>query len=100
MNDLVNLSAILTEYYKFAIFSKTKSEVMIPHCSYNLQIKLKDGEKQPVRTTYLLLTTKQEVLKEFISKNLNTGFIYVVATTRHSRTNDLTTSKALSRAIK
>ena len=26
--------------------------------------------------------------------------IIVVATTRHSRTNDLTTSKALSRAIK
>ena len=75
MNDPVNLSAILTEYYKFAIFSKTKSEAMISHCSYDPQIKLKDGEKLPVRTTYLLLTTKQEALKEFISKNLNTRFI-------------------------
>jgi len=30
----------------------------------------------------------------------NSLFLIVVATTRHSRTNDLTTSKALSRAIK
>jgi len=40
---------------------------------------------------------------DFIKKLLSSsGFdtIFVVATTRHSRTNDLTTSKALSRAIK
>ena len=35
-----------------------------------------------------------------IGKSLDEVRVSVVATTRHSRTNDLTTSKALSRAIK
>jgi len=38
-------------------------------------------------------------LKSLKSDN-RTTLVFVVATTRHSRTNDLTTSKALSRAIK
>jgi len=76
-NDPINLFAILTKYYKFAnIFSKIKAGTLASYCLYNLQIKLENGEKPLVGTIYSLLTTKQEILKKFISKNLNTRFIY------------------------
>ena len=76
MNKPVDLSTIPTEYYKFAdIFNKAKAEILVLHCLYNLQIKLEDGEKLSVRIIYSLLTIKQEALKKFISKNLNTRFI-------------------------
>ena len=43
MNDLVNLSAISTEYHKFVdIFNKVKAETLALHHLYNLQIKLED----------------------------------------------------------
>jgi len=49
-----------------------------------------------------MLSTKDLVFKEIPAKKLVDQDIgpYVVATTRHSRTNDLTTSKALQWAIK
>ena len=75
-NNPVDLSAVLTECYKFAdIFSKAKAGTLALYYPYNLQIKLEDGEKLPIRTIYLLLTTEQKALKKFISENLNTGFI-------------------------
>jgi len=75
MYDLVNLSTVSTEY-KFAdIFSKVKAETLALYYLYNLQIKLEDEEKLFVETIYLLSTTEQNAFKEFISKNLNTGFI-------------------------
>ena len=79
INNLVNLSAILPKYHKFAnIFSKTKAKTLAFHYLYNLQIKLENGEKLSVRTIYLLLAAEQEAFKEFISKNLNTRFIYPI----------------------
>ena len=48
----------------------------------------------------------EEVIRRLAGNNLYVKLekckwkVSVVATTRHSRTNDLTTSKALSRAIK
>jgi len=75
-NNPVDLSTVPTEYYKFAdIFSKAKAKTLALYYLYNLQFKLEDGEKLPIRTIYLLLTTEQEALKEFISENLNTRFI-------------------------
>ena len=39
-NDLVDLSTILSKYYKFTdIFSKAKAETLVFYYSYNLQIK-------------------------------------------------------------
>jgi len=76
LNDLVNLSTVPTEYHKFAnIFSKVKAKNLAHHYLYDLQIKLENGEKLPVRTIHLLSTTEQETFKEFIGKNLNTVFI-------------------------
>jgi len=71
-----DLSNVPSEYYKFTdIFSKTKAEVLAPHCSYNLKINLEEGAQPPVGPIYSLSASEQEALKEFIEENLNTGFI-------------------------
>ena len=44
--------------------------------------------------------TQKDIRSFVIVKASQFAQLCVVATTRHSRTNDLTTSKALSRAIK
>ena len=71
-----DLSNVPSKYYKFAnIFSKTKAEVLPPHCPYDLKINLEEGAQPPVGPIYSLSASEQEALKEFIEKNLNTGFI-------------------------
>ena len=71
-----DLSNVPSEYHKFAdIFSKTKTEVLASHCSYDLKINLEEGTQSLVGPIYSLLASEQEALKEFIEENLNTGFI-------------------------
>jgi len=75
-----NLSKISSKYHKFAdIFSKTKTEVLAPHYSYNLKINLEEGAQSPVGPIYSFLASEQEALKKFIGKNLNTGFIQLTS---------------------
>jgi len=69
-------SNVPSEYYKFAnVFSKTKAETLPPHCPYDLKINLEEGAQSLVGPIYSLSASEQEALKEFIEKNLNTGFI-------------------------
>ena len=71
-----DLSNVPSKYYKFAnIFSKTKAETLPPYHSYDLKINLEEGAQPLVSPIYSLLASEQEALKEFIEKNLNTGFI-------------------------
>jgi len=71
-----NLSNVPSEYHEFDnVFSKTKAEVLTPHCPYDLQINPEEGAQPPVGPIYSLSVSEQEALKEFIEKNLNTGFI-------------------------
>jgi len=71
-----NLSNIPSEYHEFAdIFSKTRAEVLPPHRPYDLKISLEEGAQPLVSLIYSLSASEQEALKEFIEKNLNTGFI-------------------------
>jgi len=71
-----DLSNISSEYHEFTdIFSKTKAEVLASHHSYDLKINLEEGAQPLVGPIYSLLASEQEVLKEFIEENLNTGFI-------------------------
>jgi len=75
----INLSSILEEYHKYAnVFSKSKAETLAPHCLYNLQIELKKDFYPPVGTIYSLSQFEQEMLKEFINKNLTNGFIRLI----------------------
>jgi len=71
-----DLSNVPSKYHKFAnIVSKTKAKVLTSHCSYDLKINLEEGAQPPVGPIYSLSASEQEALKEFIEKNLNTGFI-------------------------
>jgi len=71
-----DLSNVPSKYHKFAdIFSKTKAEVLTSHCPYDLKINLEEGAQPLVGPIYSLSASEQEVLKEFIEENLNTGFI-------------------------
>jgi len=71
-----DLSNIPSKYYKLTnVFSKTKAEVFAPHHPYNLQINLEESSQPLVSPIYSLLAPGQEALKDFIEKNLNTGFI-------------------------
>ena len=71
-----DLSNVPSEYHKFAdVFSKTKAETFPPHYSYDLKINLEEGTQPLVGPIYSLSVSEQEVLKEFIEENLNTGFI-------------------------
>jgi len=72
-----DFSFILEEYHKYTdVFSKSKAETLTPHHSYNLQIDLEKDSHPPVGTIYSLSKFKQEVLKEFIDKNLTNGSIH------------------------
>ena len=71
-----DFSNVPSKYHEFAdIFSKTKTEVLAPYHSYDLKINLEEGAQPLVGPIYSLLVSEQEVLKEFIKENLNTGFI-------------------------
>ena len=72
-SDLPNIPS---EYHEFAnIFSKTKAEILASYCSYDLKINLEESVKPLVSLIYSFVASKQETPKEFIEKNLNTGFI-------------------------
>jgi len=71
-----DLSNVPSKYHKFAdVFSKTKAEVLAPHCPYDLKINLEEGAQPPVSPIYSLSASEQEALKEFTEENLNMGFI-------------------------
>ena len=71
--DLFNVPS---KYYKFAnVFSKTKAETLPSYHPYDLKINLEESAQPSVGPIYFLLASEQETLKEFIEKNLNTGFI-------------------------
>jgi len=74
--EALNLSNVSSKYHEFAdVFSKTKAEILSPHCPYDLKINLEEGAQPPVGPIYSLSASEQEAFKEFIEENLNTGFI-------------------------
>jgi len=76
ISEKINLSAISEEYHKYAnVFSKSKAETLALHRPYNLRIDLEKDSHPLVGTIYSLSKFKQEVLKEFIDKNLTNRFI-------------------------
>ena len=75
-----DLSNVSSKYHEFAnIFSKTKAEVLTPHCSYDLKINLEEDAQPLVSPIYSLSAFEQEALKEFIEENLNMGFIWLIS---------------------
>jgi len=77
MDNSVDLYTVPPEYHEFTdVFSKAKDKPLALYHLYNLQIKLKNRVKPFIGTLYSLSIVEQEVLKDFISKSLNTSFIY------------------------
>jgi len=76
ISEKIDLSTIPEEYHEYTnVFSKSKAETLTPHRPYDLQIDLEKDSHPPVGTIYSLSKFEQEVLKEFIDKNLTNGFI-------------------------
>jgi len=71
-----DFSNVSSEYHEFTnVFSKTKAKVLASYHSYDLKINLEENTQPPVGLIYSLSASEQEILKEFIEKNLNMGFI-------------------------
>ena len=76
ISEKIDLSSIPEEYHKYAdVFSKSKAETPASHHPYDLRIDLEKDSHPLVETIYSLSKFEQEVLKEFIDKNLTNGFI-------------------------
>ena len=77
ISEKIDLSSIPEEYHEYAdVFSKSKAEILAPHCPYDLQIDLEKDSHPPVGTIYSLSKFEQETLKEFIDENLTNRFIH------------------------
>jgi len=72
----INLSSVLEKYHEYTnVFSKSKAETLALYHPYDLCIELEKDSHPPIRTIYSLSKFKQEILKEFIDKNLTNRFI-------------------------
>jgi hypothetical protein len=74
---LNDLSSIPEEYHKFAdVFSKGKSDTLLPHRPYDLKIDLKEGASPPPGHMYSLSQPELDALCTFIEENVCSGFIW------------------------
>ena len=76
VEDTPDLSAIPKEYHDVAdVFSKSNTLVLPPHREIDLKIELEEGATSLPGRLYSLSPFKLNTLREFIDKNLSTGFI-------------------------
>ena len=58
-----DLTRIPDEYHKFAdVFSKSKVDILLEHCPYDLKITLEDGAVPPLRPIYSLSKLELDTL--------------------------------------
>ena len=70
-----DLSSVPKDHHKFTdVFSKGKADMLLPHCSYDLKIDLKEGTLPP-NHMYSLSQSELETLRAFIKEHVNIGFI-------------------------
>ncbi|KAJ8456603.1 hypothetical protein ONZ51_g12022 [Trametes cubensis] len=71
-----DLTGVPEEYHEFAdVFSKTKADILPEHRPYDLKIDLEEGATPPLRPIYSLSKLELDTLREYIDKNLRSGFI-------------------------
>ena len=75
-------------------------QIIVPISSNNIKIFMATSNNYVTNINWSLKNIKSDIAINFIHPDHRGLSLIVVATTRHSGTNDLTTSKALSRAIK
>ena len=70
------LSEVPPDYHDFAdVFSKSKADMLAPHCAHDLKIDLEEGASPPIGTTYSLFPFELESLRTFLDEHLAMGFI-------------------------
>jgi hypothetical protein len=70
------LSSLPEEYHEFAdIFSESMAWNLAEHRPYDLKIDLEDGTKPPYGPIYSLSPVELQALRDFLDKNLCSGFI-------------------------
>jgi hypothetical protein len=65
------------EYHDFTdVFSEQEAYNLPPHREFDLKIETAEGELPPVGHVYSLSQAELAALRDFIDKNLKSGFIY------------------------
>jgi hypothetical protein len=57
------------------VFSKSKSDKLLPHRLYNHKIELKGNNTLEYSLLYKITTAELEIVKEYLINNLDKGFI-------------------------
>ena len=74
--DDSDLSRIPPDYHKFTnVFSKTRADILAPHCKHDLKIDLEEGASPPISTTYSLSPSELESLWTFLDEHPTMSFI-------------------------
>ena len=74
--ETTDLSGVSPNYHDFTdIFSKSKADMLAPHCEHNLKINLEDGAFPPLGATYSLSSSELSFLCEFLDEHLAMDFI-------------------------
>jgi hypothetical protein len=72
-----DLSGLPSEYHDFAdVFSEQEACNLPPHREFDLKIEIEEGELPPIGHIYSLSQAELGALRDFIDKNLKSGFIY------------------------
>ena len=64
-----DLSRVPPDCHNFAdVFSKSKADMLAPHCEHNLKINLEDSASPPLRATYSLSSSAHATPVLFVCK--------------------------------
>jgi hypothetical protein len=73
----LDLSGLPSEYHDFAdVFSEQEAYNLPPHREFDLKIETEEGKVPPIGHVYSLSQAELAALRDFIDKNLKSGFIY------------------------
>ncbi|MBW0527246.1 hypothetical protein O181_066961 [Austropuccinia psidii MF-1] len=73
--ELEAMNFVPSSYHQYLdVFSKVKAEKLPPNCTCDHHIKL-EGSLPPVRVVYSLSNQESDTLRNYISENIEKGFI-------------------------
>ena len=100
IHKTVNNSNVLKPKLNMMTKDPSYKQIIVPISSNNIKIFMVTSNNYVTNINWSLKNIKSDIAINFIHPDHRGLSLIVVATTRHSGINDLTTSKALSRAIK
>ena len=77
IEEELDITRLPSEYHDFAdVFSEKEANTLPPHRDFDLRIDTIDGQEPPIGHVYSISEKELATLREFIDKNLKSGFIY------------------------